>query len=172
MLRRAGWPLKLALGLLVMALAVIGSLKIHPAWESKEAGVVVSVSRVAEAQNKSGSAVGARSNGNTPSDIQRLLDQYGDLRCSDFDNQQQAQAVFEQDQILFGDALDSNINGIACDEGNFFGQNGSQSSSKTDPKSELLKAGGPQEGPVPLMPDGGCPREYPVKKSDNACYAG
>jgi hypothetical protein len=163
---------KLALGSLAVASAIICSLAFHFAWENRGTEAGISAMRVAEAQNKSGSSAGVRNNGNTPPDIQRLLDQYGDLQCSDFDNQQQAQAVFEQDQILFGDALDSNINGIACDEGNFFGQNGSQSSSKTDPKSELLKAGGPQEGPVPLiMPDGGCPREYPVK-SGNACYAG
>ena len=35
----------------------------------------------------------------------------------------------------------------------------------------LFKAGGPRSGPVPLMPGGGCPFEYPVKR-DGACYAG
>jgi hypothetical protein len=34
---------------------------------------------------------------------------------------------------------------------------------------DLFNAGGPAEGPVPLMPDGGCPSEYPVLK-DGACY--
>ena len=33
----------------------------------------------------------------------------------------------------------------------------------------LLDAGGPQQGPVPSMPSGGCPKEYPVQKS-GACY--
>ena len=33
----------------------------------------------------------------------------------------------------------------------------------------LLQAGGPESGPVPRMPDGGCPVEYPVKKG-GACY--
>ena len=28
----------------------------------------------------------------------------------------------------------------------------------------LLEAGGPTSGPVPLMPDGGCPREFPTKR--------
>ena len=139
----------------------------HLAWEGRDdAGAGIPALRVAEAQNKGASSGATRNNGKTPPDVQRLLDQYGRPQCSDFDNQQQAQAVFEQDQILFGDALDSNINGIACDEGNFFGQKGSQSS----PKSELLKAGGPQDGPVPLMPDGKCPKEYPVNIG-NACYA-
>ncbi|QIN79075.1 hypothetical protein GBA65_11695 [Rubrobacter marinus] len=34
---------------------------------------------------------------------------------------------------------------------------------------ELLDAGGPQDGPVPVMPDGGCPREFPVEGA-GGCY--
>lgn len=34
----------------------------------------------------------------------------------------------------------------------------------------LFKAGGPSEGPVPVMPSGDCPREYPQQRG-NACYA-
>jgi hypothetical protein len=33
----------------------------------------------------------------------------------------------------------------------------------------LLEAGGPSSGPLPLMPDGGCPKEFPTKR-DGACY--
>src|SRR5215203_4509022 len=33
----------------------------------------------------------------------------------------------------------------------------------------LLEAGGPSSGPVPLMPDGGCRREFPTMR-DGACY--
>jgi hypothetical protein len=33
-----------------------------------------------------------------------------------------------------------------------------------------FNAGGPEDGPVPLMPGGGCPVEFPVKKG-TACYA-
>jgi hypothetical protein len=33
----------------------------------------------------------------------------------------------------------------------------------------ILNSGGPKNGPVPLMPDGGCPVEYPVER-DNLCY--
>lgn len=33
----------------------------------------------------------------------------------------------------------------------------------------LFEAGGADYGPVPLMPNGGCPREYPVKRS-KGCY--
>ena len=34
---------------------------------------------------------------------------------------------------------------------------------------DLFKSGGPKDGPVPLMPDGGCPAEFPVKQ-DGACH--
>jgi hypothetical protein len=36
-------------------------------------------------------------------------------------------------------------------------------------KSRLLEAGGPTSGPVPVIPGGGCPEEYPVERS-GACY--
>lgn len=32
-------------------------------------------------------------------------------------------------------------------------------------EGELMRAGGPSEGPVPAMPGGGCPEEFPVKKA-------
>lgn len=34
---------------------------------------------------------------------------------------------------------------------------------------DLLNAGGPAAGPVPLMPGGGCPAEFPVEQ-EGACY--
>ncbi len=37
-------------------------------------------------------------------------------------------------------------------------------------RDPLMDAGGPTAGPVPLMPGGGCPAEYPVRRHD-ACYA-
>jgi hypothetical protein len=37
------------------------------------------------------------------------------------------------------------------------------------PNPDLFDSGGPNIGPAPLMPDGGCPREYPIKRVD-ACY--
>jgi hypothetical protein len=94
--------------------------------------------------------------------VQQLQQKYGDVQCTDFENQREAQDVFELDQILFGDELDSNVNGIACDEGDFFNEQSSGDS--------LLQAGGPNEGPLPLMPGGGCPREYPLEVS-RACYS-
>jgi hypothetical protein len=35
----------------------------------------------------------------------------------------------------------------------------------------MLESGGSADGPVPLMPGGGCPSEYPVLK-DGACFTG
>ncbi len=84
------------------------------------------------------------------------------VQCSDFETRQQAQSVFEQDEILYGDALDANINGIACDEGNFF-------DGRQNQRGDLLEAGGPTEGPVPNLPDGGCPTEFPIERQ-GACY--
>ncbi len=34
---------------------------------------------------------------------------------------------------------------------------------------DLMEAGGPKDGPVPTMPGGGCPAEYPVEKA-GGCY--
>jgi hypothetical protein len=38
------------------------------------------------------------------------------------------------------------------------------------PAGSLLRAGGPPHGPVPIMPDGGCPREFPDMRN-GACYS-
>lgn len=38
------------------------------------------------------------------------------------------------------------------------------------PPGPVFNSGGPSEGPVPVMPSGGCPREYP-QQHGNACYA-
>jgi hypothetical protein len=140
--------------LLATACLLVGRL----AWEIGEAKEtrIPPVARAAQA----GSGTQPSSASPDPQ-TQQLLNQYGNLRCPDFDTQQQAQEVFELDQILFGDILDSDVNGIACDEGDFFNE---QSSS-----GDLLEAGGPTSGPVPLMPGGGCPEEYPIEEN-GACY--
>ena len=38
------------------------------------------------------------------------------------------------------------------------------------PKRDLFDSGGPTSGPLPLMPNGGCPRVFPVQRG-KACYA-
>ena len=35
--------------------------------------------------------------------------------------------------------------------------------------STILNSGGPEDGPVPIMPGGGCPKEFPVEKG-KGCY--
>jgi hypothetical protein len=42
-------------------------------------------------------------------------------------------------------------------------------SQKPKPKRNLFDSGGPENGPVPLMPDGGCPAEFPVERA-GLCY--
>ncbi len=39
------------------------------------------------------------------------------------------------------------------------------------PSDRMLESGGPADGPVPLMPGGECPSEYPLRE-DGACYTG
>jgi hypothetical protein len=160
-----------AAAVIVAASLIVGRV----AWETRAAAdkekdevfVAQAAQKIENAQQPANpstpqsSTQGARSNQDADQRIQQLLDRYGDnVQCTDFETQQQAQDVFEADQILFGDALDSDVNGIACDEGDFFsGRN-----------RNLLAAGGPDKnGPVPLMPNGQCPREFPVK-DQGICY--
>jgi hypothetical protein len=42
-------------------------------------------------------------------------------------------------------------------------------SEKPKPKRNLFDSGGPENGPVPLMPDGGCPAEFSVERA-GLCY--
>ena len=82
--------------------------------------------------------------------------------------------------------LDPDANGIACDEllSAAGGQPASAGRASPQPSPQpsvdrgsqllnrygnLLEAGGPTSGPLPLMPDGGCPREFPTMR-DGACY--
>ena len=48
-------------------------------------------------------------------------------------------------------------------------QNSTSRDERSDKNGTLLEAGGPSDGPLPIMPGGGCPDEYPVEK-DAACY--
>jgi hypothetical protein len=144
-----------------VVIAVVSVIAGRVAWETRDAGEAkeaeISVAQAAQVEDGGGNDQDADQR------IQQLLDRYGNVECTDFESRQQAQDVFELDQILFGDALDSNINGTACDGEDFFvGQNNSAQS--------LLEAGGPGDGPVPLMPGAGCPKEFQLQKG-NACYS-
>jgi hypothetical protein len=78
--------------------------------------------------------------------------------------------------------LDPDGNGIACDELRSAGGGQSTSAGRASPQPSVdggsqllnrygnfLEAGGPSSGQVPLMPNGGCPREFPSMR-DGACY--
>jgi hypothetical protein len=41
---------------------------------------------------------------------------------------------------------------------------------KSKPERNLFESGGPTSGPLPLMPNGGCPQEFPERRG-KACYA-
>jgi hypothetical protein len=157
--------------LIAMASVIAGRVT----WEASEATETrMSVARAAQVEDEDGGGRpgGSPTQGEAPSGesdqevdqrIQQLLNRYGnDVECTDFENQRQAQEVFELDQILFGDALDSDINGTACDEEDFFGI-------RKNSNQTLLEAGGPGDTHVPLMPGGGCPKEFPLNKGE-ACH--
>jgi hypothetical protein len=139
-------------------------LAVSLAWTGDDKAEEISVARIA--------VIGNHPDPSEDELVQRYVDQYGDLRCPDFDTRQQAQEVFELDQIIFGDALDSDANGISCDEEDLFAEEAFEgerrASSRGSPRNELLRAdgqllgaGGAEEGPFPLMPDGGCPKATP-----------
>jgi hypothetical protein len=112
-------------------------------------------------------------------------DQYD---CASFGSQESAQVVLDGDPSDPNN-LDSDGNGIACD--NYpYGTSPSvaartpaastpapstvspSSNSSASPKPKppqksrnLFASGGPTNGPVPLMADGGCPAEFPAKRN-------
>jgi hypothetical protein len=104
--------------------------------------------------------------------------------CASFGSQQSAQAELERDPSDPND-LDPDGNGRACDDYDYSTSTTTQSSpspstaspssSSPSPKPRplgdrnLLNAGGPTNGPAPLMPDGTCPPEFPTKHK-NLCY--
>jgi hypothetical protein len=110
-------------------------------------------------------------------------DQYD---CASFGSQQSAQAELERDPSDPND-LDPDGNGRACDDDYSASTSNTTTQSSPSPSTaspsspsrsskprpqgdrNLLAAGGPTNGPAPLMPDGGCPPEFPTKHK-NLCY--
>ncbi len=97
--------------------------------------------------------------------------------CQDLTYQEEAQAIYDQNPSdPYGlDEDDPNPDdGIACETLPSQGDTGDDSTvsppASTDQyNDDLFNAGGPTNGPVPLMPDGSCPSVYPVKQN-GACY--
>jgi hypothetical protein len=123
--------------------------------------------------------------------------QSNQYNCASFGSQQSAQAELERDPSD-PNGLDTDGNGRACDDYDYSASttntstqsspspstaspstaspsspspNSSSPSSRSRPLGDrnLLAAGGPTNGPAPLMPDGGCPPEFPTKHK-NLCY--
>ena len=115
-------------------------------------------------------------------------DQYD---CQSFGSQESAQAELERD-LSDPNNLDPDADGVACEGYDYGGGGGSSSPSATASPSatqeqtaspsaakvqyeqdvgskNLFDAGGPAGGPVPLLPGGRCPSEYPVERG-GACY--
>ena len=110
-------------------------------------------------------------------------DQYD---CASFGSQESAQAELSKD-LSDPSNLDGDDDGIACER--LLGGSPSATATATAtatasptatatvsptataspaPKT-VLDSGGPEHGPVPLMPGGRCPEEYPVERG-GACY--
>jgi hypothetical protein len=93
-----------------------------------------------------------------------------DLDClKDFTYQEEAQQVYHQDPSD-PNRLDEDPgpdDGIACEELPQRPGGTTTGGPMVDPTH--IDAGGPQNGPVPLMPAGGCPVEYPTQR-DDLCY--
>lgn len=89
-----------------------------------------------------------------------------------YDSQAEAQSVYDTDPSdpLFQD-LDSDGDGIACEL--VFGEQGDSvsapPSSSSDGNGSLMESGGPYDGPVPSLPSGDCPDEFPIDKG-GACH--
>ena len=105
----------------------------------------------------------------------------GDLYdCKDFTTQPEAQAQLLPDDPY---GLDADHDGQACEDlpggpttggttgGTTTGGTGTTTGGSPidHGPGDLFNSGGPPHGPVPLMPDGGCPAEYPAKR-DGLCY--
>ena len=102
-------------------------------------------------------------------------DQYD---CASFGSQESAQAELERNPDDPSN-LDADNDGQACEDYPYTvgGGNTASPTSTATPTSavedqynrSLFDAGGPASGPVPLMPGGSCPEEYPVERR-GACY--
>lgn len=103
------------------------------------------------------------------------------LNCADFSTQAEAQQVYDADPSD-PNFLDADGDGIPCEElsggtedssgGATLAQYENVTTKPTPQRDNLLDAGGPAAGPVPLMPGnpGGCPLEYPNRRGDG-CYS-
>jgi hypothetical protein len=101
--------------------------------------------------------------------------------CQSFGSQESAQAELERNPTDPYN-LDPDKDGQACEDYNYGKGSTASAAATSSPTStasptatadqydrDLFNAGGPANGPVPLMPDGSCPAEFPIVRS-GACY--
>lgn len=100
----------------------------------------------------------------------------GDLDCADFATQAEAQAEFDADPSD-PNGLDADSDGIACEENADASDDGGTSEDQYDDEGvdrpgdrnnrgdrDLMESGGTLAAPVPPLPGGGCPPEYPIAR--------
>ena len=103
-------------------------------------------------------------------------DQYD---CASFGSQESAQTELDRDPSDPSN-LDPDGNGIACEDydygvdttsaaGDQYGSAAGDQYQQDLGSGDLFDSGGSSIGPVPLMPDGGCPSQFPAER-DGACY--
>lgn len=103
----------------------------------------------------------------------RAAQAQADLDCADFATQAEAQAEFDAD-TSDPNGLDADSDGLACEE-NAGGGTTDDGSTADDPvvrpgdrnnrdDRDLMESGGSMAAPVPPLPGGGCPQEYPVPR--------
>ncbi len=155
-MRYQRWLLKLVATLLILT----GLLSLRLGWELAEGSsdpVRISATPVT-VETASETEEIAQSDGTGGGDA-------ADLDCDDFGTQQEAQATLDANPSDPNN-IDQDGNGTPCEDANLPDGSGGTAQQGDD----LLNAGGPTLGPVPAMPGGRCPEEYPVKREDS-CHA-
>ncbi len=153
-MRYQHWSIKMA----AITLLFTGLLGLRMGWELIDRPTVMVRFDPAAVASETGTGELAQANGNGGDDST-------DLDCEDFGSQQEAQAALDADPSDPNN-IDQDGNGIPCEDANLPDESGSSAQQDDD----LLNAGGPALGPVPVMRDGRCPEGYPVRR-DDACHA-
>ncbi len=104
------------------------------------------------------------------------LAQDDDLDCASFSSQEEAQAELEED-LSDPNNLDADVDAEACEDFDYGttadtsdpGGGASDAFEYQYDDGALLEAGGPKTGPIPPMPGGGCPEEFPVERG-GSCW--
>jgi hypothetical protein len=137
------------------------------------ASATASASASASASSESGSDDDSQED-NDPQDTSSGTSSPGDLDCSDFATQEEAQAVYEQDTSdpngLDGPKGEGYTGdpGIACEE--LLGEPTSFSPFTPTPGPDSSSRSAPQGGAVPPVSEDDCPTSAPVKGNQSGLY--